>query len=349
MLQTLYTIPVSPVYTSTSEENAAMITPFVPRSLPQSIIKQGHDLFSKKLASILARLAGFLMLVAAAALLHSFVANPRGTLPWAPQSWSGGPLLLGSAFLGIQGAYLLVVCRFSLSGVIAAGLASGAFAAVAQRIVSGIKETQRMPAVVRLADDRSQEKFISRSRTMLAPERLEALINDLDSSGYQTTGIDFDSVTITYTPSKYDNCYDNPLFVALNFSYSPYIHPRQSETRALLSAYARLVNSWIVAKVQNHSDKAAKSIAELVYRQLYPGKYHQVPLFGDLDSSLLTKMRKTSSSTADLRQNLHWLAEREPDRELKSVLKDVCMQFDELEQTPPVQPPPRRRPQAAAG
>ena len=100
-----------------------------------------------------ARIAGILLLLLGGGCAYLFTLYSNFTLArfGFPRAWAGAPTLLGAAFCGINGGFMLAQRRFSLgallaSGIVAALLASGAQAYImSNRATASLKSTVYAP------------------------------------------------------------------------------------------------------------------------------------------------------------------------------------------------------------
>ena len=87
-----------------------------------------------------ARIAGAVLLALGGVCAYLFTEHSGGTLArfGFPRAWAGAPILLGAAFCGITGGFLLVQRRFSLAALMVAGIVAAVVAAGAQAYILSI-------------------------------------------------------------------------------------------------------------------------------------------------------------------------------------------------------------------
>src|SRR5689334_4009450 len=92
-------------------------------------------------------------MTASGVLMYLFAVYSNQTLArfGFPRAWAGTPFLLGAAFCGITGGFLLVQRRFSLSGLLAAGVAASLVAGLAQAYMNSIHTIETEKFIVYVA------------------------------------------------------------------------------------------------------------------------------------------------------------------------------------------------------
>ncbi|MBI3832385.1 MAG: hypothetical protein HY291_22870 [Planctomycetes bacterium] len=281
-------------------------------------------------------LGGLGMLAAGSALLYFFVADPSGTLPGFPQVWKGGPLLLGACFLGVYGALLLLLKRFSLGAMLLAAVLSAALTGGVHAYVYSFRESETREDSFNLPPEKLKD-FLERSRTSLTSTRVTAFVLDLYATGHLKQAIDYDELVIQFGGDRENEWRQ---FLRLTFSWSPYVHPMRSQARTWAQSYAELANKWNIIRTLGVEPNANRWVQKYIYSVhelettglTKPLSVQQVDAFteamGDFLVDWVFMERLFSPPQRKTKEKMYvegcsWLAEREPDPELKAFLEQV--------------------------
>lgn len=275
-------------------------------------------------------LGGLGMVAAGAALLYFFVADPTGTLPGFPQVWKGGPLLLGACFLGVYGALLLILKRFSLASMLLSIILSASLTGGVHAYVYSFRESETRKDSFYLPP-KNLKALLERSRTSLTSTRVTAFVLDLYAAGHLKQAIDYDELEITYGADQEN---ESEQLLILKFSWSPYVHPKRSQARMWAQSYAELANEWNVLRAMGVEPKVERCIPKSVYtvREILSWKSgfriefsfaNSLCIFADNWAFLQRNSTQKKSTDQLYLEGYTWLAEREPDAELKVFLEQV--------------------------
>jgi len=256
-----------------------------------------------------------MLIAASAGLAAMFVSSPIGTLGkyGYPQAWKGGPLLLGTAFLSINGFFLLIQRRFSLAALLLAGFVSGALTAGGHAYVMSIRDRTTFEDYVPIQPGKAPD-LIALVRKTVTPEYLKAVADDAYTKGWLPRGFDFDSVMMTY---GLDPRNKNELIVTLTFEFSPYVNSDSSGAQLLVRSYSAFVHSVIASKLDPSPNNKVQ--VEQGYYFLISNLTNQQPVGSTAftASAFVDEQRKKENAA------LKWLYEREPNLDVKEYLKPL--------------------------
>lgn len=282
------------------------------------------------------RLLGVLLLGISAAFMYQFVRTPTGGIPGFPHAWRGGPLILGASFFGISGGFLLLQRRFSLAALIVGGVISAALTSAIHGYVRSIREVTPLSTFVNVPPDKLTE-FIARSRELATPEHLRQFADDENRKGWLRSGVDFESawITVGAVPGQKDT-----VDVTINIESCPYIHPVGGDARKDVLAYSAFLHRWILGRVTGERLRPGEIVTSAFFPPLFPysrpylSAEFEILLDALVDSSrILNSVRSSKRTYNEVRNEgrhnaLVWLAEREPDPELKKFFEDAVAEYD---------------------
>lgn len=279
---------------------------------------------------------GLALLALGAFLFWSYASDPTGTLPGFPTVWKGGPLILCSSFLIILGAFLCLLRRFSLGGLILSAAAAGLLTASVQAFVYSIREYDTECADRFIMEEKNLGALLTRNARNLNSDRVLLFVADAYSSGRWPQPPNFDEAEVSVTPdtSPYLSPYapgTQYFKLDVRFRHSSYIHALSPETRGLALSYVRLLHVW------NGGGDVKIDPAELAvdlsdyYKGKRNEKFNLTYVFEGL-SRHMTRYQNASPqhshSLRDLADTVAWLASREPDEEFRKFLKDLSVELN---------------------
>ena len=283
------------------------------------------------------RIIGALLLAAGGVCVFLFTQHVNDTLLsfGFPRAWAGASALLGAAFCGITGGFLLAQRRFSLGALMAAGIVAAIVATGAQAYVMSIHSIAMQDFEVSVPSDRYGQEFIARVQQLLNSDRLARLANDVVSDSEAGRQIDFNSVSVSFRPVP-EVTSDSAVIVTLTFDYSPFAHRVQSGRRIAWN-YSKFVARFDTY-LEYESSLSAAVLAWKVAEKLkdgfrgpdpFPGTDEtiDVTLYLIADLSSLLHKRTVRGRTRD---TVIWLRDHEPDARLKQFFSDVLKDFDRL-------------------
>lgn len=248
--------------------------------------------------------AGAALLAVSGGLAWMLILDPAGMVPGLPGFWKGAPIILFAAFSGIYGGLILVLRRFSLASVLVAMLAAALCAFAAQAYVRTIQDSERLLLQFPVAAEKVPAFSASLTQS-LTEARLRGLVSDLRGGGILEEPSAFEEVLISIGPGEAGAGVE----LEARFVFCPFVHARQSPGRYLAMQYATLITDLKAEaatgpEAAKHSDEEVRVICSYLHRR-YDERF------------------KTRADAA------RWLAQREPDAEVKSALE----RFAEREET----------------
>ncbi|MBI3832386.1 MAG: hypothetical protein HY291_22875 [Planctomycetes bacterium] len=280
---------------------------------------------------------GLVLLALGVFLFWSYASDPTGTLPGFPQVWKGGPLILSSSFLIILGAFCCFLKRFSLGGLLLSAVAAGLFTAALQAYVYSFREYDTDEENRIVLENKALGEILARNTRNLTSDRVLAFMADAYSSSRWPKPPNFDEASVNLVPDH--SPYLSPFApgtqyykLEIRFRFSAYMHESAPPTRRLAASYASLLFEWNVLCALGQKPDAASE----AQRFLNPGYQDDSRrtitntleyLCRDLAQDLATANTAMPHREAFI-ETMHWLAEREPDEELKKYISDFAGELE---------------------